>query len=130
MGTSQVSTTEHNRRGEHIRAGNLFRHDDELCSLDISGGSDIPRGQSLKEAGKQGDWPRYEDGSCKDILAELDLSARSFDASPKKNPFHIFSEDSRTLTRNFFTLRSDDVPQWMAAVVMLCLGYKTYRLER
>lgn len=115
--------------GEPFRAGSLLIHDDELCSIDITG--DHLQGQSKKEAAKEGNRRQYDDGPCEDILAELDASARSVDASSSRNPFHVIPVRSRTAKHtNRRSKVSIDVPLWMVLVVMLVTGYKTYLLER
>ena len=107
-----------------IGANSLERQINTMCALDVGNRSE-DTAQALSP------FDSYENGLCGNILAELDKEAMSFDASSGKNPFYIIPVKSRT--EKHMHRSTDDaveVPKWVVLIVMIIVGYKTYRLAR
>jgi len=105
----------------------LRKHMVPYCALDLGG--DRPQ-QPPRDYSR--DFDAYDDGSCEDILADLDATARSFDgASGQKNPFHLVTAESRTQKYKYEDEgEAVQVGMGMVIMVMIAVGYKTYLLAR
>jgi len=94
-----------------------------LCALDIASNS--------KDHSVSSSYDSYQDGSCENILTELDAKAMSYDAPKgKRNPFYILPVLSRTEKYLYFDEDQVDAPTWIVLIVTVIVGYKTYLLAR
>jgi len=96
------------------------------CALDIGGDSPQQTPRELRH------FDGYEDGSCGDILAELDASALSSDASlGLDNPFYLMTVRPRIQKYKYEDPEmATQVGMGTVIMVMLIVGYKTYLLAR
>jgi len=110
-------------------ASSLRKETTTLCALDITTNGVVGNEVDGSKAKAKG-YRHEDDDSCGDILAELDASARSFDASPveepnkykNKNPFYI----EPVVPHREFNNGHFDIGMGTVVMAMLIVGYKTY----
>ena len=131
-----VKNTDTSSHGEEFY-GSLLRSSDTFCALDIGVESQKKAMEHSKNDRKRrdsseegGDFQWYEDGTCDDILSKLDLRARSVDTTTDINPWNIIPVPSRTRKHLKKGPMYRDAPFWTVFIIMICVGYKTYLLEK